>query len=105
MPVAQLDATPGDVAHGVSRRRRSAACQVACAASRLAMMEPARCMVSAWPVTAVTKASRLTASSRASVVAVTLAVRRTSRSSAISPNPSPRPSVAGRRPSLVTSTM
>ncbi len=55
-----------------------------------------------WPVTAVTKMSRSSVTSSTSVTAVTVAVRGTSRRSAISPNDSPGPNV---RPRISTSPL
>ena len=49
-----------------------------------------------WPVTAATKMSRSSVTSSTSVTAVTVAVRGTSRRSAISPNASPRAEACGR---------
>ena len=55
-----------------------------------------------WPVTAGTKMSRSSVTSSTSVTAVTVAVRGTSRRSAISPNDSPGPNV---RPRISTSPL
>ena len=80
-----------DASPGLSRPRRAAT--TASAASRL----------TGWPLTAETNSSRSSARSEASVRAVTVAVRGTSRSSAISPKWSPGPSEEMTSPSINTS--
>ena len=63
------------------------------------MSESASAELEAWPVTAATNGARSSVTTETSVTAVAVAVRGTSRRSAISPNASPGPS---SRPRMAT---
>jgi hypothetical protein len=86
----EADAATGQPSSGLNEPSRSATSSSADACAGL------------WPVTAVTKMSRSSVTSSTSVTAVTVAVRGTSRRSAISPKASPRPKV---RPRISTSPL
>ena len=57
-----------------------------------------------WPVSSTTKVSLSIPRSTTAPTEITVAVRRTDRSNAISPNPSPRPIVLTNLPSISTLT-